>query len=398
MRAICGDDTGLVKLIDFKKNKVYRCGGNTQAREHGIQQMAWVDPTDEDAGVLVATLSSQLRLVKLSEEAEIPTKSVCNLLKFDSGCAGLEVFDEQILACSKSGSLQILGFNREDSSFGKSIVKEFSVGKHVSKMRRSHISGLVATGGKENDLTLWDVATGKSSFKAKNVAHDKLDMRVPVWVTDMCFMGTDNKVKGPHKSLCGGTPEIVVTTTAYSQIRVYDTRVKRKPMTDIYVKTATDKRENNRAAETHHLNAIVALDANRVVVGDASGKVVQIDLRTGKEVGAYKGFSGSVRSICKHDSLPMIVSGGLGRYVRVHDSETFEPVKHMYVKQRLSSVLFSSRVSADSSESKEAEHGSGSEGDDDIVEDLTADEEDKDRDDSKVELHGRRDQKRRRRR
>jgi hypothetical protein len=40
--------------------------------------------------------------------------------------------------------------------------------------------GLAAVGGKENDLAVWDVGTGERLWKARNVPHDKLDLRVPV--------------------------------------------------------------------------------------------------------------------------------------------------------------------------------------------------------------------------
>ena len=42
-----------------------------------------------------------------------------------------------------------------------------------------------ATGGREKDLTVWDVVTQKQVFAARNVKHDKLDMKVPIWITDV---------------------------------------------------------------------------------------------------------------------------------------------------------------------------------------------------------------------
>ena len=47
----------------------------------------------------------------------------------------------------------------------------------------------IATAGKENRLQLWDLSRPDvvPVFSAKNVKHDKLELRVPVWVTDICF-------------------------------------------------------------------------------------------------------------------------------------------------------------------------------------------------------------------
>lgn len=44
-------------------------------------------------------------------------------------------------------------------------------GGPISRMRHSpNEDNVFATGGKENDLKLWDVETGKNTFTAKNVS------------------------------------------------------------------------------------------------------------------------------------------------------------------------------------------------------------------------------------
>ena len=42
-----------------------------------------------------------------------------------------------------------------------------------------------AYGGRENDLCLFDLEKQESIFTARNVPHDFLSLRVPVWVSDM---------------------------------------------------------------------------------------------------------------------------------------------------------------------------------------------------------------------
>lgn len=50
------------------------------------------------------------------------------------------------------------------------------------------------TGGKENDLAVWDLesivstASPHTIFKAKNVKNDFLDLRVPIHITDLDFV------------------------------------------------------------------------------------------------------------------------------------------------------------------------------------------------------------------
>lgn len=46
----------------------------------------------------------------------------------------------------------------------------FQAGSHLERMRQSPLDkNVIATGGKENDLKLWDIQTGKQTFSAKNV-------------------------------------------------------------------------------------------------------------------------------------------------------------------------------------------------------------------------------------
>jgi ribosome biogenesis protein NSA1 len=54
---------------------------------------------------------------------------------------------------------------------------------------------LVATGGKENDLKVWNLKSDLTEpvFKAKNVADNWIQLREPVWVTCIDFIDK-NKV------------------------------------------------------------------------------------------------------------------------------------------------------------------------------------------------------------
>jgi ribosome biogenesis protein NSA1 len=44
-------------------------------------------------------------------------------------------------------------------------------GGHLERMRHSpHHPNIIATGGRENDVKLWDIEVGKNTFTAKNVS------------------------------------------------------------------------------------------------------------------------------------------------------------------------------------------------------------------------------------
>ena len=67
---------------------------------------------------------------------------------------------------------------------------------------------LVATGGKENDLKVWNLSLNSKEpvFRAKNVADNWIQLREPVNITAIDFIDQTKVVVG----------------TAYHQIRVYD--------------------------------------------------------------------------------------------------------------------------------------------------------------------------------
>ena len=77
----------------------------------------------------------------------------------------------------------------------------------------------VAYGGKENEAQVYCVETGKVIWTAKNVGNNFLDLREPVWVTDLAFLPEEDQRK---LAIC----------TAYGQVRLYDIRAQRRPVID----------------------------------------------------------------------------------------------------------------------------------------------------------------------
>lgn len=58
-----------------------------------------------------------------------------------------------------------------------------------------------------------------------------------------------------------------------------------------------------------------------MVVGDAVGNVTQLDVRTGRAVGAFKGSAGSVRSLAVHPTQNYLAACGLDRSARITSRE-----------------------------------------------------------------------------
>uniref|UniRef100_A0A8I4A2F2 WD repeat domain 74 n=1 Tax=Callithrix jacchus TaxID=9483 RepID=A0A8I4A2F2_CALJA len=152
---------------------------------------------------------------------------------------------------------------------------------------------MVATGGKENALKMWDLQGSEEPvFRAKNVRNDWLDLRVPIWDQGIQFL------PGSHK---------LVTCAGYHQIRVYDpASPQRWPVLE------TTYGEYPLTAMT------LTPGGNSVIVGNIHGQLAEIDLRQGRLLGCLKGLAGSVCGLQCHPSKPLLASCGLDRVLRIH--------------------------------------------------------------------------------
>jgi len=99
----------------------------------------------------------------------------------------------------------------------------------------------------------------------------------------------------------------VAVGSANHIIRVYDRREKRRPVYE------TDWHE-------HPITALNLKPNNHsLFVGNSAGHMSEIDLRTGKQLGAFKGNCGSIRSIVCHKTQPYIAVCGLDRVLKLYD-------------------------------------------------------------------------------
>uniref|UniRef100_A0A0A9WUP3 WD repeat-containing protein 74 n=1 Tax=Lygus hesperus TaxID=30085 RepID=A0A0A9WUP3_LYGHE len=192
---------------------------------------------------------------------------------------------------------------------------KITTGTNLERMRCNVAPGGVvtlATGGKENDLKLWDLSTAKQTFTAKNVRHDELELRVPVWVTDIAFL-----------------QEKVAVTTKHGHVRLYDPLCgMRRPVVNVQV------------PEQALCSISPCFKENHVVVGSGAGQMNLIDLRSkGIAMNKYKGFVGCVKSISASLDFPYIASVSTDRNFRLHHLETKELLIKEYMQSKLTSVL-----------------------------------------------------------
>ena len=308
----------------------------------------------EDGGKDKIYVALRSGLVQCFSCAESRFTAECDCSGGDGAFVGIGKHAGTLITCTEKGCLAF--WPQSEDKIGR------NVGANVARMRANPESPLqVATGGRENDLKLWDGNNLEEPvFEAKNVRNDFLDLRVPVWVTDLGFVpGT------------AASQPVIAVGTGHKQLRLYDTRAQKRP---VYNKE-------------YGKSAITALscsgDGRYYFIGTAMGDMARIDLRKGEVVNRYLGFAGAVLSIDTYsdDSRHLVAGCGLDRYLRVFNLDPPTTQHQMYVKLQCNCVLFGkTQESAGSCDAITCEHGSlqdaegkgHSDGDDDEGDDVWA--------------------------
>lgn len=171
--------------------------------------------------------------------------------------------------------------------------------RHMSKLRQCPADkNIYATGGNENDVKLWNLASENPSepiFKARNLPHDNLDLRIPVWVQDITFL--------PR------TTEVLGVGTRYGDLRLYDIRTSQRPVSNV------------KCFDHPVMSISATMNDRQVIIGSAKGEAGLFDLRNPKHerlLMKYVGHSGSIRHVEACKDKPYFVSCGLDRHLYVH--------------------------------------------------------------------------------
>ncbi|KAJ3284059.1 WD repeat-containing protein 74 [Rhizoclosmatium sp. JEL0117] len=197
-----------------------------------------------------------------------------------------------------------------------------------------------ATAGAEREVCLWRVVKDESGtaklesvWKAKNVANDHLDLRVPVHVTDLQFLPPPAEYKAPEGS--GVKPTRIAMVSLHKHFRVYNVyEGKRRPVLSVTVGDMPAKR------------LAVTEDGSEAIVTDTTGSAIHISTATGDRLGAFKGFQGAVTSIecvneiVNEDVRKLIVTAGIDRMLRIFLRDGKRTLLHkIYLKHRLHAIL-----------------------------------------------------------
>ncbi|XP_013135879.1 PREDICTED: WD repeat-containing protein 74 [Papilio polytes] len=282
----------LENLIDIK----------TLEKQDGITAMSWSG--EEQIEILMAKKNGVIQCYDTEEGKFMKS------FRIDLG-------SKRVVGIGQSHRVLLLGVSsgivKVWTNMNESMV---SVGGKIDKMKICPDDlTLFATGGEENDLKVWRVGETEPVFAAKNRPHDWLQLRVPIWVSDLTFMP-------------GQGGNILAVCSRYGYVRLYDIRAQRRPVCNVDF-------QNGMAATCLE----PSFDERQVLVGFGRGQLHQVDLRRGKPDKGYKGCVGGVTDIAIHREHRLVVTTSLDRHLRVHSYDSKELLYKLYVTSKPSNLL-----------------------------------------------------------
>eukprot|EP00669_Euglena_mutabilis_P011709 TRINITY_DN6320_c0_g1_i1.p1 TRINITY_DN6320_c0_g1~~TRINITY_DN6320_c0_g1_i1.p1 ORF type:complete len:437 (+),score=119.52 TRINITY_DN6320_c0_g1_i1:39-1313(+) len=321
---VTGDEVGLIKVWGCSKAgtvpQLFQWG--IQSRSRAVAGMCFGDE-GRRRDVIVSQIDGNLTRLRIMSNGGLKSSNLSRSALppisgglFTDWTGGTP----KLVSCAEAATVEIRNLLNPDE-FSRYPLEKDPI--HAC----AYQAGVLAFGGKENDLKLWDAATQRITWRAKNIANTTLDLRVPVYVAAAAFTWPERQ-------------DQIVVATGYSHVRIYDTRQGRRPVHDI----RAFEDEGRKTAIARHS----AFAEHEVYVGDAMGQIYCMDLRKGlgtgnATCGRFKpSHTGSIRALVPHPLQPCVASSGLGRKVLVHDVKSRSLVSKAYMKQKCTALVFSS--------------------------------------------------------
>jgi len=310
MRAITGDETGLLKLVDVSAKTATSYG--EQDRQHGIKGMVWIIQNEE---FILVRVNGILEYYIVVSGGELVRQDSMQVNLTEGEVVGLVTNQEGTVAVYTSTGA-VFRYSLTNKGRIEQVADPMAVRGPLSAV--TFVGSRMAVGGQENDVQLWDMEKSEVTWSAKNVSNDFLSLRVPVWVTALSFMKT-NDVFSEHE---------IVTGTGHKHVRLYDVRARRQPVLSMDI---GDFRVTTLAPH---------IDGSSVFVGDTSGGFNLWDVRSSKRAAVLSGATGSIRHCATHPYGSTVATVSLDRFLRLYDcTKNFKSISSVYLKNRINSCI-----------------------------------------------------------
>ncbi|KAK9481050.1 hypothetical protein V1514DRAFT_324083 [Lipomyces japonicus] len=336
---------GVVELYDQDSHELFF----SQVQQSVVAEDAFIGLQFVHGLLFTCTSAGVLRVIDLHDHKRGAEIYTTNLVETSSSSSGSNIHHHHNNNNNNNSSnSNILQQTRSISAFRVHPQRPNIVafGGKDFELEINELKNVVANNDERDDAR-WKIIPNDSKiiprqklWKAKNVKNDELDLRVPVWVSDVWFLDVDDNAAADSLN----DHFRLVISTRFGHVRVYETSSSRKPILNVEV-------------GEHPLVALTVTDSDReVVFGDTHGTTARFSLITGRKLGHYVGAGGSVLSLDtfiessnktnnndddddgeNHDNK-FIATGGLDRFLRVYRMQSRELVGKVYVGTKVSAV------------------------------------------------------------
>jgi WD40 repeat protein len=339
MQVLTADDRGLQKLVALKtKILAAQLGDQTAAR--AIVAVAWV-PTE--VGSHHATSAARVACLTRDGDVEVwDTATGARVHRVvECGAEGvlLACWRGRFVVVARSGGVRVFPQDAASGAGGGVDCFEFSVGGTVSAAALHPETGTLAAGGRDNDVALWDLAAGGArTWVAQNPPPGPLGIWKAIWVTGVAFLREGTEFAGAAGAGAGAapppgapafSPHLLAVASGHRTLRLYDTRSGRLPAA-----SAED------CGEYPFTTLAVSACGGSLVTGDTAGNLRRWGVPSLQPAGVFKGHSGAIKAVAVHPTAPYVATASLDRTCLVFHADTRQLLRRLYLKQRLSAVLF----------------------------------------------------------
>ncbi|KAL3285791.1 hypothetical protein HHI36_000315 [Cryptolaemus montrouzieri] len=242
-------------------------------------------------------------------------------LKNQGSIVGVGYIDDKLYAASSKGNISILNLDEELETIKTLSLENSTLDSCAQNMNKLSI---LATGGENNDLKLWDLEKQQCIFKAKSLGHDQLNLPIKASIRGITFIPEEQNV-------CS-------CVTKEGHILLYDDRVQRKPVCKYF---------DQKASFT---TVTTAYRQRNILAGTTKGYVQYMDMKTGKSLKTFTGIGGSVTCILTNAMEPLVAVSSLDRYLRIFNLDNKEICYKQYMKQSLTRMVMKPIIKEESEE------------------------------------------------
>jgi ribosome biogenesis protein NSA1 len=251
-KVLVGDELGLLKCVDIEKKVVLGKFGEMK-KKNGVVGIANLFESNKE---LLAVSHQQNFYVMNWKEGQIKSQSELNLNEktlITSQVVKRTIDFSSAVLSRSDNKLSVFRYDDELNLTPQEV--EIKTQK-LQSLRDAASTQEVFCLFKDTPISIYDLEKGDFSWRAKNVPNDELDLKVPIFDTDVAYSKQ--------------SPNLFYTATGYGEIRTYDRKTRPRPMND---KKVFDRKINRM---------VISNCENYLTVGDTVGHVYMLDKRKSK--------------------------------------------------------------------------------------------------------------------